>query len=163
MRLPFFPCALAFCLMAGCGPAASAPDGDTTALADTLKQLIEEAYDFTQPDVVARMTALYPDTGRIVSASGGNVISAPDSVRLGIARFWQEVGQNMRNPKWTWGAVHVDRLGQDGAVLTATWSIPHIAPDNNPHVIGGAWTAVFRRMHGDWKIVQEHLSVPNAP
>jgi ketosteroid isomerase-like protein len=143
-----------------CAPEASSTDPDATALADTLQQLIADAYDFSRPDAVARMTALYPDSGRIVSASGGQVIADADSVRKGIARFWQQVGRNMRNPKWTWGDVHVDRLSPDAAVLTATWSIPHTAPDNNPHVINGAWTAVFRRLGGEWKIVQEHLSVP---
>ncbi|HEX2167996.1 MAG TPA: nuclear transport factor 2 family protein, partial [Longimicrobiales bacterium] len=56
--------------------------------------------------------------------------------------------------------IHIDRLSEDAAVLTATWSIPHIAPTGNPHTIRGAWTAVFRRMEGEWKIIQEHLSVP---
>jgi ketosteroid isomerase-like protein len=54
--------------------------------------------------------------------------------------------------------VYVERLGEDAAVLTATWSVPHIAPDGKRHVIGGAWTAVFRRINGRWKVVQEHLS-----
>jgi ketosteroid isomerase-like protein len=54
----------------------------------------------------------------------------------------------------------VDRLGPDAAVLTATWSIPHIAPTGHPHVIQGAWTAIFRRLEGKWMIVVEHLSAP---
>lgn len=83
-----------------------------------------------------------------------------DSVRTGIERFWTLAGQNMRNPKWTWHEVHVERLGEDAAVLTGTWSIPHIAADDHPHVIEGAWTAVFRRIDGEWKIIQEHLSSP---
>jgi ketosteroid isomerase-like protein len=66
----------------------------------------------------------------------------------------------MRDAKWVWGDVHVDRLSGDAAVLTATWSIPHIAPNDRPHVIRGAWTAVFRRIAGKWMIVVEHLSVP---
>ena len=70
------------------------------------------------------------------------------------------VGRNMRDAKWVWGKVYVDRLSRDAAVLTATWSIPHIAPDDRPHVIQGAWTAVFRRIQGKWMIVVEHLSVP---
>ena len=85
-----------------------------------------------------------------------------DSLRAGIASFWQNVGRNMRDPKWVWGNVFVDRLGDDAAVLTATWSIPHIAPTGHPHVIRGAWTAVFRRIAGEWMIVVEHLSVPAA-
>ena len=76
------------------------------------------------------------------------------------AAFWQNVGQNMRNPRWVWGDVYVERLSPDAAVLTATWSIPHIAPTGRPHVIQGAWTAVFRRVGGEWLIVMEHLSAP---
>ena len=134
--------------------------GSDAALADTLRARIEEAYDFSRPGVVERMNALYPDTGRVISASGGQVTVSPDSVRAGIADFWQNVGRNMRDAKWKWGDVYVDRLSDDAAVLTATWSIPHIAPTGRPHVIRGAWTAVFRRIAGRWLIVTEHLSVP---
>lgn len=134
--------------------------GNDAALADTLKARIEEAYDFTRPGVIERMNGLYPDTGRVISASGGHIIASADSLRAGIAAFWKNVGSNMRDAKWVWGDVYVDRLDRDAAVLTATWSIPHIAPDGHPHVIQGAWTAVFRRMNGKWMIVVEHLSTP---
>jgi ketosteroid isomerase-like protein len=149
---------LAWC---ACRPAPSMPGSDS-ALADTLKARIEEAYDFTRPDVAERMMALYPDTGRVTSASGGQVTASGDSLRAGIADFWRDAGQNMRDPRWEWGEVFVDRLAGDAAVLTATWSIPHIAPTGRSHVIRGAWTAVFRRIEGKWMIVAEHLSVPPA-
>lgn len=139
----------------------AAPDAAATqALRDTLTRRIAEAYDFTRPDVVQRMSALYPDTGRVISASGGYVTTTADSLRQGLADFWANVGVNMSDPTWEWGDTHLDRLSDDAAVLTATWSIPHIAPTGNPHTIRGAWTAVFRRMNGEWKIIQEHLSVP---
>jgi hypothetical protein len=140
-------------------PSRSVPRWDD-ALADTLKARIEQAYDFTRPDVASRMSALYPDTGRVISASGGRIVTSPDSLRAGIATFWRNAGHNMRNPKWVWGDVYVERLDDDAAVLTATWSIPHIAPDDSPHVIRGVWTAVFRRIGGEWMIVTEHLSTP---
>jgi ketosteroid isomerase-like protein len=58
----------------------------------------------------------------------------------------------------------VDVLSPDAAVLTTTYRVPHQTPDGRPHVIGGAWTAVFARRDGRWQIVQEHLSdVPAAP
>ena len=149
-------------LLAASGCGGQRPESSTAsqALIDTLTRLITDAYDFSRPGVVERMSALYPDTGRVISASAGHVTTSPDSLRQGITDFWQSVGRNMRNPKWEWRTVHVDRLGNDAAALTATWSIPHTAPDNQPHVIQGAWTAVFRRLNGQWKIVQEHLSVP---
>jgi ketosteroid isomerase-like protein len=134
--------------------------GNDAALADTLRAQIEAAYDFSRPGAVERMNALYPDTGRVISASGGQLTTSPDSVRAGIADFWRNVGQNMRDARWQWDSVYVDRLSDDAAVLTGTWSIPHVAPTGNPHVIRGAWTAVFRRSGGKWLIVTEHLSVP---
>jgi SnoaL-like protein len=143
-----------------CGTPPTPSAGSDAALADTLKARIEAAYDFSRPGVVERMNSLYPDTGRVISASGGHLIASADSLREGIASFWKNVGTNMRNPKWVWGDVYVDRLGPDAAALTATWSIPHVAPDGHPHVIQGAWTAVFRRMSGKWLIVMEHLSTP---
>ena len=145
-------------LCVACARGDQRPIGRDPALADTLRQQIEDAYDFSRPDIVKRMAELYPDSGQIVSASGGELITNVDSLRKGIASFWSNVGHNMRQPKWEWDSVYVDRLGPDAAVLTGKWRVPHIAPDGRPHVIGGAWTAVFRRIDGKWKIVQEHLS-----
>ena len=147
-------------LLAACPASAPQAGQSDAALADTLKARIEEAYDFTRPGVPERMNALYPDTGRVISASGGRISASTDSLKAGIRVFWDNVGRNMRDAKWVWGDVYVDRLGPDAAVLTATWSIPHIAPTGHPHVIQGAWTAVFRRITGKWMIVVEHLSVP---
>ena len=147
-------------MLAACAQARpTGPEADA-ALADTLKARVVAAYDFTRPGVAERMSALYPDTGRVISASGGHVTTSPDSLRAGIAAFWRNVGQNMRDAKWVWGDLYLDRLGPDVAVLTGTWSIPHIAPTGQPHVIQGAWTAVFRRIGGQWVIVTEHLSSP---
>ncbi|MQA89498.1 MAG: DUF4440 domain-containing protein [Gemmatimonas sp.] len=144
----------------GCVETAPPPGREDAALADTLTTLIEDAYDLERPGAPERMSALYARSDRVVSASGGQMTVSADSVRAGIQRFWLEAGQNMQDAQWRWGEVQVDRLSRDAAVLTGTWSIPHTAPDGNPHVIEGAWTAVFRRLDGEWKIVHEHLSAP---
>lgn len=136
------------------------PGRTDAVLIETLKTRIEAAYDFTRPGVAERMAGLYPDSGRVISASGGQFSTSADSLRSGIAAFWENVGRHMRDPRWVWGDVEVERLAPDAAVLTATWSIPHVAPTGRPHVIRGAWTAVFRRMDGRWMIVAEHLSTP---
>jgi SnoaL-like domain len=150
---------LVLLLLPGCRQAPPATGSDA-ALADTLKARIGQAYDFTRPGVVERMEGLYPDSGHVVSASGGLIISSVDSLHAGIQAFWDNVGKNMKDPTWQWGDVYVERLGPDAAVMTASWSIPHIAPTGHPHVIRGAWTAVFRRVSGRWVIVMEHLSTP---
>jgi len=119
---------------------------------------IEAACDLSKPDVVERMMSLYPKTGPIVSAAGGSVVTSRDSLAGEINWFWNNVGINMRNPRWVWGPMHVDVLAPNAAVLTATYTIPHINPHGHLHIIGGAWTAAFQQQGGRWVIVQEHLS-----
>ena len=155
-------CAVLAALLGACAGPDTRPDVDRMALTDTLTALIESAYDFETPGTLERMNALYASSEGVVSASGGRITVSADSVRQGVARFWESAGQNMRNARWVWGQVYVEPLGSEGGVLTSTWSIPHIAPDGQPHVIEGAWPAVFQRLDGDWKIVHEHLSVPGG-
>ena len=127
--------------------------------ARTLRREIAAAYDLAKPgDAVVRLMSLYPATGTIVSASGGRVSVSRDSLEAGVRAFWDNVGKNMRDPTWTWGAMHVDVLARDAAVLTTTYRVPHLTPRGVPHVIAGAWTAVFQRRAGKWVIIQEHLS-----
>jgi hypothetical protein len=143
-------------------PAVTAAQHD--AIADTLRKLLVAAYDLSAPgDPVARLMSLYPPSGPVVSASGGQVSTSRDTLEAGIRAFWENVGRNMRDPKWTWGAMHVEVLAPDAAVVTTTYRVPHLTPAGAPHVIAGAWTALFERRGGRWVIVQEHLSdVPAA-
>ncbi|MFN0180284.1 MAG: DUF4440 domain-containing protein [Gemmatimonadales bacterium] len=170
MKVLWTAIALIAAVLTGCQQGQPDPGDDAllsssladAALADTLKARIADAYDFSRPGVADRMSALYPAAGRVVSASGGQIVSSGDSLRAGIAAFWHNTGQNMRDAKWVWDEVYVDRLGPDGAVLTGTWSIPHLAPTGRPHVLQGAWTAVFQRIGGTWLIIAEHLSAPTS-
>jgi ketosteroid isomerase-like protein len=144
--------------------ASEVPAAQRAAIADTLRGLLTNAYDLSKPgDAVARLMSLYPDSGPIVSAAGGRVTTSRDSLQAELRAFWENVGRNMKNPKWTWGHMHVDVLAPDAAVVTTTYSVPHLTPRGEPHVIAGAWTAVFKQRGGRWTILQEHLSdVPPA-
>ena len=128
------------------------------AIADTLTRLIESAYDLTQPDPVGRLMALYPDSGTVISATNGTIMTSRDSLAAGIGSFWEDIGRNMQGPRWVWGERHIEVLSPAAAVMTATYSIPHRAPSGDPHVVGGAWTAVFQKRAGRWRIIHEHLS-----
>lgn len=146
---------------AACRPASreTMSPAQKAAIADTLRQLVASAYDFSKGgDAVKQIMSLYPDTGRVVSAASGHITASRDSLRAQIREFWTYVGQNMRNPTWTWGQTYVEVLSPDAAVLTATYRIPHTTPQGDPHVIGGAMTSVFERRNGTWVIVAEHLS-----
>jgi hypothetical protein len=134
------------------------------AIRADIERAMRDAYDLSKPNVVERMLSLYPTSGRIVSANTGRVSESRDSLAAGIRYFWESVGVNMRDPRWVWDKFYVDVLSTNSAVATATYHIPHKNPRNEPHVLGGAMTAVFEKRDGRWVIVQEHLSdLPQQP
>ena len=146
--------------LSSCRPATGATltDARRQAIADSLTGMIRSAYDLKAPDVMKGLMSLYPDSGRIVSASGGRVTTTRDSLERGIRSFYQYVGQNMQNPTWNWGKPQVDVLSENAAVVTVTYNVPHRTPAGAAHTIAGAITAVFARRDGRWVVVQEHLS-----
>jgi hypothetical protein len=134
------------------------PAAERRAIADSLTALITNAYDLGRPDAVERLLALYPDSGRVISAAAGRVTATRDTLAGEIGGFWQRVGQNMREPRFELGNSYVDLITRDAAVVTLTYRIPHLTPRNTPHTVSGAWTMLWRRQDGRWRIVQEHLS-----
>jgi ketosteroid isomerase-like protein len=128
------------------------------AIADTIVRTIEAAYDLTQPQAVERLMALYPDSGTVISATDGRMTTTRAALQGGIESFWNRMGRNMQQPRWVWGERRIDVLSPTAAVMTATYTIPHLAPTGQQHTIGGAWTAVFQKRRGRWVIIHEHLS-----
>ena len=149
---------LAFVVACEQRSAADMSSADKKAVADSLKKLVVSAYDLSKPDTVKSLMSLYPDSGGVISASGGVVTTTRPQLEQGIKAFWTYVGQNMKNPKWEWTSMNVDVLAPDAAVMTSTYRVPHLTPTGMNHVIGGAWTAVFQKRGGRWVVIQEHLS-----
>lgn len=155
LLVPFLACASE----RGRAPSAT----ESTAIADSLRTLVREAYDLTRQDVVGSMLSLYPDDGRVVSATAGRTTTSRDSLGMAVRAFWDGVGRFMVRPDWTWGEMHVDVLDADHAVMTAEYTVPHWTDRGDPHVIGGVWTSVWSNRGGSWRIVHEHLSdLPRA-
>ncbi|HEV8449769.1 MAG TPA: hypothetical protein VGQ44_23300 [Gemmatimonadaceae bacterium] len=149
--------------LAACGPQTLSAD-DRRSIADSLARQVKAASDLSQPNVVERMLSLYPPAGPIVSASAGHMTTSRDTLAMGIKAFWDNVGVNMRQPQWVWDKMVVDVLAPNAAIMTATYHIPHFTPQNQPHVIAGAWTAAFEKRGSRWYVVQEHLSdAPTIP
>lgn len=160
MRIGTTLVAVAFASACGGG---RAPDAELTARQEAEVRVeaelaLRRAYDLSMPDVANRMLALYPDSGRIVSATGGTVTTSRDSLASGIQYFWNNVGSNMREPRWVWDEIFVDVLSPTSAAVTATYHIPHRNPRNEPHVLGGAMTVIMTKQKGRWVVIQEHLS-----
>ena len=151
---------LSLTLMAasGCQDATRVSSAERRTIADSLQQLVTQAYDFSRPDVSRRLMSLYADSGRVISASAGRVSTTRDALAASIAGFWERVGQNMRGPRFEFGSSYVDIISRDAAVMTFTYRIPHKTPMGTNHVVSGAWTTFWRRVGGKWVIVQEHLS-----
>jgi ketosteroid isomerase-like protein len=146
-----------------CNSSATLSPSDRQAIVDSLTRQVKAAYDLSKPNVEQRLLSLYPDTGRVVSAAGGSIVSNRDSLAAGIKYFWENVGVNMRQPRWIWDQMMFDVLSPTAAVMTATYHVPHTTPSGMPHVIGGAWTAVFQKRGSRWYVIQEHLSDLPAP
>jgi hypothetical protein len=146
-----------------CGRSGTLTPAQRTAIAREIDAKVRDAYDLSKPGAEQRMLALYADTGRIISAEEGQVIASRDSVMLGIKLFWQNVGVNMRQPKWIWTHTYVDVLSPTAAVFTGAYRVPHLTPRNQPHELAGVMTMVFVKRGGKWGVVQEHLSDTPPP
>src|SRR5215210_1117115 len=83
-----------------CSPrtAADMPEAERKAIADSLKRLVVSAYDLSKPDPVKNLMSLYPNAGRVISASGGVITTSRPELEQGIKAFWTYVGQNMKQP-----------------------------------------------------------------
>jgi hypothetical protein len=140
--------------------AASLTDAERRTVADSLEGMVKRAYDFSGPpaDGLRRLVSLYPDSGRVVSARDGRMLTSRDSLVDGIRYFWESVGRNMQDPRWIWERMVTDVLDRNSAVITATYRVPHRTPQGAPHELAGAMTLVFARRSGRWVVVQEHLS-----
>jgi ketosteroid isomerase-like protein len=150
--------ALLLVVIAACNRTTALTPAQRTAIAGEIDAQVRAAYDLSQPNAEERMLALYADTGRIVSATGGRVVASRDTLAKGIDLFWKNVGVNMRQPKWIWTQTFVDVLSPDAAVFTGTYRVPHLTPRGEPHELAGAMTLVFAKRASKWGVVQEHLS-----
>jgi ketosteroid isomerase-like protein len=141
-----------------CNSPTTVSDADRKAIVDSLTRQVKAAYDLSKPNAEQRLLSLYPPSGRVVSASAGQMMTSRDTLAMGINAFWTNVGVNMRDPKWIWDQMVFDVLAPNAAVMTATYHVPHRTPRDQPHTLAGAWTAVFEKRGDRWYVVQEHLS-----
>ena len=79
--------------LAACSRTPARAPAANAAVADTLERLVRAAYDIGAPgDVVARLVSLYPDSGRVISATGGQVATTRAQVVTGVRTFWESAG-----------------------------------------------------------------------
>ena len=151
----------------GCNSSKADPQSLTEAqkaeIEDAIRKVVLDTYDLEKPGVVDRLMQLYPDSGPVYSTASGHITRTRGELKDQIETFWRYVGSNMQDPKWEWTSMYVDVISPEAAVLTGSYRIPHLTPQNRPHEIAGAWTAVFVKRGARWFVIQEHLSdVPAA-
>ena len=110
--LTLFAVALALAILASTRRSVAAPRPlprpTREALAREIELQLREAYDLSKPNVAERLLSLYPDSGRVVSATAGQMVTSRDSLADGIRYFWNNVGSNMRDAQWIWDRMVVD-------------------------------------------------------
>src|SRR4051812_16377074 len=126
---------LVLVLAIACQPATTMSAKERQAIADSISRQVKAAYDLSKPNVEQRLLSLYPPSGRVVSAAAGQMLTSRDSLAMGIKAFGDNVGVNMRQPKWVWDQMVIDVLAPNAAVMTATYHIPHLTPRNQPHTL----------------------------
>ncbi|MDQ6612232.1 MAG: hypothetical protein M3Y64_07345, partial [Gemmatimonadota bacterium] len=60
----------------GCSDAGQVSAAQRRTIADSLQALVMQAYDFSRPDARVRLLSLYPDSGRVISASAGRITTS---------------------------------------------------------------------------------------
>src|SRR4051812_49550339 len=84
-----------------CSPgegAARMTASEKKAVADSLKRLVVNTYDLSKPEPVKRLMSLYPDTGRVISASGGGSTTPPPPLGGGDKAVLAYFRQKKREP-----------------------------------------------------------------
>jgi ketosteroid isomerase-like protein len=130
------------------------------ALADSLSQYVAGPFlaAFEHPSVDAIM-ALYAPGDAIQSVENGTIYPDRDSITKVVRAFW---GNPKTTAHLTLGVPRVVVLSRDAAVYTAmvTGGTTDSAGVETP--IRFAWTGVFVRVAGAWKLQVEHSSYPPA-
>jgi hypothetical protein len=130
------------------------------ALADSIKQYVEGPFNATWEHPTAeKAMALYAPGNDILVADFGTIYAGRDAVTLLARQWWGHPGMTAH---FTVSSPHVAVLNRDAAVYTAmvTGALKDSAGAETP--MNFAWTGVFVRVGGEWKLQVEHSSLPPA-
>ncbi len=143
--------------LAACAVKPPLDEQQKTALADSLEQFVAGPFlaTFEHPNVDS-ILALYAPGPDVQFAGNGEVIPSRDSLVAAVRAMWGRPGISAH---YTLGAQRVAVIGRDLAVYTAkvVGGVMDSAHVETPARF--AWTAVFVRIGGEWKVLAEHESM----
>ncbi len=129
----------------------------TSAAADELRIEIEKILNAH----IAAQETQDPESIMKLMSSGPGVTSVTDGKILSgwaaIQRETELAAQSQKPPNISLDAVSIRPLGEDYTLAIAEYTI-RVHLTRGPIEIQGAWTVVFERSNGDWKIFHDHHS-----
>jgi len=132
-----------------------------TALADSVEQYVAGPFlaTFSPPNVDA-ILALYAPGNGVQSVENGKISANRDSIVQAVRAAY---GQPNVTYQYTLAAPQVTVLSRDAAVYTTMVAVTMKDSAGVETPMRFAWTGVFVRMAGGWKVQAEHSSYPPAP
>lgn len=97
--------------------------------------------------------------GAAVIVEQGQIRASMDEVKQSVRAFYQH-NQVLENAL---EEMRVQVLSSEAAVLTCYFRFASADAAGQKQQMKGAWTAVFVRQKGEWKVVAAHQSAPTAP
>ncbi len=147
--------------LAACAQRPPLDEQQKTALADSLGQYVAGPFvaTFEHPNVDAIMS-LYVPGPEVQYAGNGAMVPSRDSLAAMLRAFWGRPGLVGH---FTLSAPRVAVIDRDAAVYSTmvTGGVRDSAGVDTP--MRFAWTAVFVRVGGQWKVLAEHESAPPPP
>ncbi len=154
LRPSIIMAAIAACAVA-CQPASTElTDGQRAAIKDTVEQLMAELADAGRARDFDRIRAAYSENP--VSVTNGVIIEDFDA-RFELTRGFFE---SLRTLDGSSRNVHLEVLAPDAVVVTQNDDIFWADTTGTEGEVHTAWTGVFRRIDGEWKIIYSHESWP---
>lgn len=153
-RVVFLAAAMALCACQGRDPEAVTP-GERAATA--------KAVESVWAGMMAAGRALNPDgiraayVDRPVVAINGQIIEDFDRDKFDDVRQWL---RSLRRFDASYDHVHLEVLGPGTVVATMNHHLRWMDSAGTSGEWNSAWTAVFRRIDGRWKIAYSHESTP---
>ena len=146
--------AIAMCAVA-CQPASTElTEGQRAAIKDTVEQRMDEMANAGRALDADRIRAVYAESP--VSVING-VITEDFDARFELTR--QFLG-SLRTLEGRIRNVHLEVLASDAVVVTRNDDILWTDTTGTEGEFHTAWTGVFRRIDGEWKIIYSHESWP---
>lgn len=96
------------------------------------------------------MLSFWSDSEEFVFAGDGRILGGSDAWKTEMARHHDSTS---RWEQWDWQSVHILPLSESVASATLEFRLRWVDVDGTTHNSRGAWTYVFLRLDGIWKVV----------